>query len=532
METMLYFTGKVESADVRESHNMVQRFVDRLNAFAEGVVMLIGGGMVCFITVLVFLFRFDGYSSIPESDKVLTEVGILAVVLFGVWLLDKSLKRLHAGFRHLDKIILLITIMSSCGFCVVFLSGARILPSSDCRSVYDIAVRMSQGDMGAVVPEGSYLSLYPFQTGMIFLFEKMIRLFGTTEPFLFQMANVLYVALAILSGYGMVKRVTDRTGVIVLYLLLAGSCFPLFFNTGRIYGDVPSIALSLFFLWMFFLFWEKKGRCRWVYGFLGMAGAVLGCTYRRNTLICVIALVLAAFVHMLKDFKPAEFILFLCVLLFSAKATGLTQKYYEYYADNTCGRGMPASAYLAMGMQDSGGIPGGNNGFHTTTFLDSGYDREETVRISREAISESLKGFWEEPGRMADFYYRKLLLQWGNATCGCFWQLGDSFEQPQSKYALDLLYSGYGGRHEGMVAFMNYWQSTVYGIFALSFFHALWRRAREGKRAALYYYVPVIAFIGGFLFSMFWEAGPRYVMAYPILLLPLAVAGLWGLDEI
>ncbi|MCM1101218.1 MAG: hypothetical protein NC079_05500 [Clostridium sp.] len=422
---------------------------------------------------------------------------------------------------------MLLTLGFSCGFCAVFLKGANLLPSSDCSSVFEIAIWMSEGNMQAVVPKGSYLSLYPFQTGMIFIFEKMIRIFHTTDPLFFQGVNVLYVALAITSGFGIVRLLCGRIEIILPYLLFAGSYFPMLLNTGRIYGDVPSMALMMFATWMFLLF-ERNGerRIRILYGILGLAGTVLASTYRRNTLIYVLAVTLAFGLRLIRRFRWTDMLLAVCVLVLSAYSTGITQKYYEYYADNTMGEGMPAMASLAMGVQDSGGIPGGNNGFHVSAFLDCDYDVEATVAVSREAWLGSWREFADHPDILLDFFYRKLLLQWGNPTCGCFWQLASLFQEPQSDFALSVLYSQYGSRHDRLVSYMNWWQSALYGMFCVAFVRIVRDRVRDGERISPLSFIPLITFIGGFLFSMIWEAGPRYVMAYPFLLLPFMLSNL------
>lgn len=503
----------------------MKRLTEFLNKTAWWVVMAMGTGMIVFVAVLAFLYRFDEISSDNARDSVLP--GLLALLGFLLlsFLLGKLFERVYRRFRFLDRLLLLATIALSCGFSWKFLDGAKILPSSDCQSVFEIAVWMSQGNMRAVVPEGSYLSLWPFQTGLIFILEKLMRLFHTTEPLFFQRINVFYVGLAVLSGYGFLRKLTDRLDAVILYLALAGTYFPYFLNTSAIYGDVPSLALILFSMWMFVLFDGEEKKIRWLYGFLFFGGTVLACTYRRNSLIFVIAVSIASVLCVLEKKRWKDFVLILLTLVLSVSSTGITQKYYEYYAQNVCGKGVPAVAYLAMGMQDAGGIPGGWNGFHSNLYMETGYDYEETVRISREAIGNSLAGFLEKPESMADFYYRKLLGQWGNATCGCYWGLGELFRSPQSDFAVSVI-AGRG--RDILLRYMNLWQSTVYGIFCISLAAVFARRRRGEESVCWAEMVPLITFVGGFLFSLIWEAAPRYVMAYPFFVLPFAIGKLRG----
>ena len=47
---------------------------------------------------------------------------------------------------------------------------------------------------------------------------------------------------------------------------------------------------------------------------------------------------------------------------------------------------------------------------------------------------------------------------------------------------------------------------------------------RKGNNTNLQNLLPLIIFIGGFLFSIIWEGQTQAVLYYPVLLLPYAVA--------
>jgi hypothetical protein len=509
---------------------MFTKIMKKLNAAGETTVLILGTIIVGYITVLTVLYRFEDDTSVAYRDNILAGIAVPAAVVLFLLLIQKPLDRLYSKVRFLDKIFLFIVLCASCGFTYVFLKGARIMPSSDCYSIFEIAGWMADGDMRAVVPTGSYLSICPYQTGLIFIVEKMMRLFNTDSPFFFQCVNIVYIAVGIVSCYGIAKSFTDRIELILLSLLAAGTYFPMFYDASRIYGDVPSLALMAFAAWMYML-WEKSARkYSWIFGIAGGMSAVLACTYRRNTLIFVIAFTLAWIIYSLGGqngksvkYRAVQIIIICITVLLSAYSTKITQSYYEHYAQNTCGKGMPALSYIAMGLQDDSEMPGKNNGFHTDAFMGNGYDYDTAVALSRQSLEETFAAFRSSPVYMFDFFNRKTIAQWGNATGGCLWAIADRFEQPQADYALDLMY---GRSKDYIVNIMNICQSTGYVLAFAGLLYLLYCRIRKKSRISLVYMIPLITFIGGFMFSLIWEAGPRYVMAYPFLLMPFAMANL------
>jgi hypothetical protein len=203
------------------------------------------------------------------------------------------------------------------------------------------------------------------------------------------------------------------------------------------YGEIPSIALSLFTLWMLLEYSAKPSWLKLLSAGLGLAAAV---AIRKNTLIFVIACVLVWLAVFVKE-KRIHILLLLSVLI-SAAVSGiiLPQKFYEYRARNIMGKGVPAVAYIAMGLQwDEGRSPGGWNGYHQS-------------------------------------------LVYMGGTCFCI----------------------------------------------LAAVH--WRKKKScgnsGSGAeSLEKLVLLVTFIGGFLFSIMWEACPRYNLPYFIMLIPYAADG-------
>lgn len=525
---------------------MWQKTCLKTRNIAEWVILVMACIILCYITVVSFLYHFDGVNSVPLSSSVIGV--IMAVIIYGavILLLTKLLTPLHNKYPFVDKILLALSLAWICGFSITFINGAKVLPDSDPRSVYDIAVRMYNGDMGAVVPTGSYLSLCPYQTGLIFIFEKIMRVFGTTDPVLLQYCNVFYVALATVSGYGLLKNLTKRLEVILGYLVLISGFLPMFVYTTYIYGDVPSMALILFSGWMFLGFdrtFEDQDAgndntgnivigkkfvlkqvtfLRWAYGLLGMGASILACTYRRNSLIYVIALAAICVVRLLVKYNWKLMAWIAIIALLSILSTTVTQKYYEFYAQNECGPGIPSIAYVAMGMQEGVAAPGFWNGFHANTYMTTDYNYEETNRISQEAIAESWQNFMDNPAYMANFYFLKITCQWADASYGCFNHVEKLYLEDRSDFALSIMH---GEKHLPLLQFMDMHQFVVYFYALIAVVATLIQRIK-GQHLNLFSCPLLVTIIGGFLFSIIWEASAKYTIPYMLFLIPIAAYGM------
>lgn len=322
-------------------------------------------------------------------------------------------------------------------FCAWWIANSVNLPQSDAKSVYDIAYRAKNHDLLPVAPTGSYMSLWPFQSGLVLFFEMILRLIPNAGEMTIQWFYLPFMALSLISGYMVVKKSFSSVRTSLLWCILMSLCFPYFFHINNMYGEIPSIALSLFTLWMLLEYSAKPSWLKLLSAGLGLAAAV---AIRKNTLIFVIACVLVWLAVFVKE-KRIHILLLLSVLI-SAAVSGiiLPQKFYEYRARNIMGKGVPAVAYIAMGLQwDEGRSPGGWNGYHQS-------------------------------------------LVYMGGTCFCI----------------------------------------------LAAVH--WRKKKScgnsGSGAeSLEKLVLLVTFIGGFLFSIMWEACPRYNLPYFIMLIPYAADG-------
>lgn len=204
------------------------------------------------------------------------------------------------------------------------------------------------------------------------------------------------------------------------------------------------------------------------------------------------------------------------------------------------GEGVPAIAYIAMGLQWSEGrSPGGWNGYHSDLYMACSYDAGLTAKISAENARDSLQYMISHPNYLIEFFYYKQVEQWCREDYACLYGTLDFYGERTA--AAWEIYQG--KRKDSMLNIMSPHQSLIYiGACCFCAFAVIrWRnrikKAKSDEGEDMEGLILLVTFIGGFLFSMMWEAGSRYVMPYFIMLIPyaadaLARASYWVEDRI
>lgn len=291
------------------------------------------------------------------------------------------------------------------------------------------------------------------------------------------------------------------------------------------YGEIPGIALILFSMWMLLGYLENGRIVRLLLAFFSLAGAV---AVRKNMVIFAIACLIVLAVMFLEDRKKRYIFAIFFLTISVIAGSVLPRKFYEYRAKNTMGEGIPAVAYIAMGLQWSEGrAPGAWNGYHSDLYIACDYDAEKTAQISAEELKDSLRYMRENPAYAVRFFYYKLVEQWAREDYACLYSTLDFYGERTEK-AWNI-YQGTSGKR--FLFFMALHQSIVYiGAACFCILAAgNWKKRRKGRggeTGSLQNLILLITFIGGFLFSMLWEAGSRYVMPYCLMLIPYAADGL------
>lgn len=429
--------------------------------------------------------------------------------------------------RLFNKVLLGIVLVYSIAVSLFWIFNSQSLPSGDQKSIYDIAVRAVGGDLLPVAPTGSYLSLWPFQSGLVLIYETILRLIPNADHVTIQLSNLVFIPMLILSGYQLIRKWTYRERAVSYFLILIMLCFPYYLYSNLMYGEIPSLGLIFFSAWMLT---EHKHSGKMRFALLASAAVMLAIIYRTNTLIFVVACIIAFLITFLIHRRSREIVVCILFILTAVTASSIPQYIYEQRAGNTMGDGVPAVSYIAMGMQGSGNTPGWWNGYHSDLYMELDYNAKLTAEYSMQSIKESLAGFIADPEYALSFYHKKLVTQWCDQSYSCFYATKLLFEN-----RTDIAWNIYTGQlNQKLQTAMNWYQSAIYlGLLCFCSIPGItWLINRKKginvfpKRTDAYEkHILLITIIGGFLFSIFWEGGSRYMFPYTVMILPYTAIG-------
>ncbi|MDE7224874.1 MAG: glycosyltransferase family 39 protein [Acetatifactor sp.] len=490
---------------------------NKLTILAKKVIYGFALLFLVFLCVTTVVFRSDGYEVSVNSWDVTIRIAIAIGISFLLYFVSCLIERCPIAVQYGMLLALFAGVMYFCWWWII---NSASLPQSDAISIYDIARRARDHDLLPIAPRASYMSLWPFQAGLVMFVEIILRLVPDAEEMTLQLMYLPFMALSLVSAYMLVRRLFPHRRTRIYWCILMAFCLPYYFYVNNMYGEIPSMALMFFSLWMISCFLNTPSWWSCLLAGLGMAGAV---AIRKNSVIILIACIL---ILAILSFRR-KIIIIGVLILASMMGSILPGKIYEHRAHNEMGKGVPAVSYIAMGLQwTEGRSPGAWNGYHSDLFINCDYDREKAIELSRASIRESLEYMRENPGYAMRFFCYKLTEQWCREDFSCLYSTL-SRDTGRSAAAWDIYQ---GSAKDKFMDIMSIHQGIVYfGALLFCILNGIVRR--EGLKKSLWKLVLLVSFIGGFLFSILWEGGSRYVMPFFVMLIPYAAEAISKLHE-
>lgn len=430
-----------------------------------------------------------------------------------------------------------------CGIALIIFG--KTVPAADALSVYGISEALSRGNVSVIDPVNSYISYYPQQAGLVLFFELIFRLWNALHiPYpAYHIIKALYTVLAVLTMLIQFKCaelvLPESSKELSLFCpIFTALNLPFIMYTSFVYGEIPSlffISLGLFFIIKFLDSAPDASdgnQGKTLYFACSVISVAFAVFVRKNSLIPVIAILLALILTGMHRASVRAFILSAVILICSLSILPASVKFLELRSKSSISSGVTALSYLAMGMQESSRAEGWYNGFNFETYKDTGLDTDMTNKISSAYISGRLKEFRTAPGYAALFYIHKYLSQWADgtyasrqATLADYGGRSPFFKELYSDTRPNSISMSY-------IIFCKLFQCVVFigvAVICIKLFFTNNIFAAEGN-AFIYRYpfivcIPLIAAFGGFLFHMVWEANSRYIFAYWCLILPYGAIG-------
>ena len=404
-------------------------------------------------------------------------------------------------------------------FSVAFIFSVDLYPISDPGKILEIARQIKEQNYGQFAV-GGYMHRYPDQAGIVLLYYGIHCLFGEKDYLAIQIWNA-----ALLTGaYFFLGRIAallwgDKDeNAQNMTLLFCVIFFPALLYVTFVYGMIPGLAFSIL---AFYLQLEYMRTRRLAYGIGAAVSISFAIVWKTNSLIMFIAM----FVFLVYDLimekgerKKKTWILLAALIVIQRFSAWTVDAVMEGLTGIEPAEGMPKTAWIGMGLQETGGAPGVWNGYSVSLYEENGYDYDKTNEAAKEKIMNQILIFLDDRSYGVDFFGRKNAAQWNDPAFGSL-SVVDGREEDCKKKLDNLCHGPWKYR---LTEAANYLQSAV--LAGVCFYLFLGRRGQKRGEMLL-----GIAVTGGLLFHMFWEAKPQYVLPYFVLLLPYCGMGYSGM---
>ena len=425
------------------------------------------------------------------------------------------LEKLFAKNTKLESIVV-TCVAAVFGLCNIWwVSKVPYVIDGDQAIIWQNAVLNLQGDF-TMFAKGGQMFIYPQQQGLSFLYELLFGLTGSISYKMIGYVNACLAPITMIFGYDVVKMSFGK-GAAVRFLPLMLLCLPYTIYAPYVYGDIPSIALTSVLMWAI-LKALQLGK-KW-YGVLACIIAALALLCRMNVWIVFIGIVIAVLCHALqqKNWKPL--VLAVAVVLSASLCMTGLKAYNASRANEPVSKGMPSVLWMAMGLQYSEWGAGYYNDYSKRTFEEVGFDRELASGIAKTEIKSRIHIFLSDLYQARLFFGQKMKSQWHDSLFDAT-DATKTFGETQVSDLPKIVASIYHGAGFLTIKQISEYMLCVIYVFALI---GVLKRIRE--KDSLLKDIPLIIFVGGFLFSIIWEAKARYVLPYYVLLHMYAALGL------
>jgi hypothetical protein len=373
----------------------------------------------------------------------------------------------------------------------------------------------------------SYFLGYPNQLTLCVFYYLGRVLFGSGNFLYFYIAQCIACVFIYYGLYKLTQLLFKNERVNLAVLLLLTVTLEPFFLTGFLYSDIISLSLAIWAICfqLKFLFIEKRK-----YVLLSFLLIGISMLFRTNMLIFFIGMIILYAVYFGKrNKKLLTFSLigsFLCFLVFyQGPIIALKVAGYGDYA-------YPSSYWVSMSLQTEKTAFTGDKFQDNIRFLVNGgffqykhslNDRvkekygEDEVKYKQnwsEFIDDDLKNvaiyYTEHPKEMVKHFVTKFEITWVDTDFSTYGFIGHNNKVEIAKV---------------IQKFMNLEKVLVF-LLTLGFV------AIKRNKIRSYQMLPIIVFLGGFVFHVFlWETRARYVLPYFVISLPIAASCLYSVSE-
>lgn len=447
------------------------------------------------------------------TDHPVPHLIVIAVAVIALVFLRKKFPTVTLPAPLLKILFAAILILEA-----VWILSTQLAPYADQNLVLSAAKELRNHDYSSF-QQGGYGYLYHHQHGIILFYYFLSFLFGRYNYVAMQFINILALAAIFfcipkISLLLFKKKLAAQFTYLGLVLY-----FPLSLYVTFVYGNIIGLALAMAgIVWELYYFESQKP----VHALLSALLICLAIILKQNYLIVLLAMLILGVLHTIYHRRPKALLLLFALVSCYLLSSLALDKAVIHVTGKPVVKGVPMTAYLAMGLQEAAMAPGWYNDYNRTLFVKEDYDTKATSELALQNIKDSVHKFLSDPNYSYQFFAKKTASEWNNPSFQCFWiHENRTTKIPLSPFIQRLIH---GDSNSRLSSYFNL-------IHTLILFGTLSYIVLDFKNLRFDGLLFALIFLGGFLFHFLWEAKSQYTLPYFILLIPYAVNGFLLLSD-
>lgn len=449
----------------------------------------------------------------PLRGVLMLLCGVLLLWLFG--LVEKRIP-LRAAV-----IALLLWTVAAGAFWVC---AARTIPRADAGSIALAARRIIGNNFAELKRAGGYFNQHPYQVGFLLVSEIFQRIFGLGNDLSIQLLNAVCLAGAYAAVLRLTWQATGSQRITRYTCLFLFFCIQPVLYCTFLYGNILSITCAL---WAGSVVLEvAQGASKWRFLLAGLLCG-LSVLFKPNGWLPTFALAIVSVLWLLSEKKWRVLPLVLALFLGPVLVTGGVKAMYQARSGADLSKGVPMTAYLAMGLQESSRAPGWYNEYVDRVYQSVSYKPAKASQRAVKNIGMRLEAFRKDPAYTLAFFHEKMVSQWNETTFEAIWiskvcKYDKQLRLPIARAMLD------GDLRKPLEDWMEGYTILLYlgfalgaGLFALGL---LGKMEPISRVCGLGLGFLAVTVIGAFLYHMLFEAKSQYLFVYLPVMAPLAAS--------
>lgn len=454
----------------------------------------------------------NGAPVYKEYDNILLHVIAIALLVTFMYLLRYLYRKKNRVYKllttHIKWFQVGIACISSIISFMVFMGGMRT-PVDDQIQVYSAAQLFNDGNF-INLTKGGYVNMYPQQLGYILYMQIILRIASGLEFQAIQVLNCFFIAGTVYFACCFLNDLTEEFVPRVVGSLFFLFLLPLYLLVSWVYGDIPFYCFLFLFLHNFATACKTGNKVNSV---LAIISAVFCLLFRKHALILLIAALMVSVFSFIEKREKQYLLIGILSFVLPCVAVLCVEKGYTIVSGYEIDGGIPSAAWITMGTIEDESKPGWFNNYSVPLYYSTGCNRELTSEFAMERLKTRFVYFVDNPGYTLSFYKRKICTQWNAPYFNTEYLL--TTDEGYTPKGITLFLQE---EEDAVRCFLSNFQSIIY-LGMLSYVLLVSYKDDFIKT------LPEMFILGGFFFSILWEANARYVFPYFLVMLPLAAVG-------